>query len=52
MWVDDSHFEIVGMIEDNTVRRTFNSEEDIIKLIHAYTVNPKKAIEKYSVFKL
>lgn len=53
LWVDDSHFEIVGMIEDNSVRRTFNSEEDLIKMIHAYTVNPKKAMEKYpAAFKL
>ena len=50
LWIDDSHFEIVGMIEDNTVRRTFNSEEPIIKMIHAYTINPKKAIEKYPDF--
>lgn len=47
LWVDDSHFEIVGVIEDNTIRRTFNSEEPLIKMIHLYSVNPKKAIKKY-----
>lgn len=51
LWIDDSHFEIVGMIEDNTVRRTFNSEEDVIKMIHMYSVNPIKASELYQVFK-
>lgn len=50
LWVDDSHFEIVGIIEDNTIRRTFNSEEPLIKMIHFYTINPKKAIEKYPIF--
>ena len=47
LWVDDSHFEIVGVIEDNTIRRTFNSEEPLVKMIHLYSINPKKAIKKY-----
>lgn len=51
LWVDDSHFEIVGVIEDNTIRRTFNSEEPLIKMIHLYSINPKKAIKKYELNK-
>lgn len=47
LWIGDAHFEIVGVIEDNTIRRTFNSEEPLIKMIHLYSVNPKKAIKKY-----
>lgn len=47
LWVESSHFEIVGIIEDNTIRRTFNSEEPLIKMIHLYSINPKKAIKKY-----
>lgn len=49
LWIDDSHFEIVGVIEDNTIRRTFNSEENLIKMIHLYSVNPKKAMKKYEL---
>lgn len=51
LWVDDAHFEIIGIIEDSTIRRTFNSEEALIKVIHLYSVNPKKAIKKYEANK-
>jgi hypothetical protein len=51
LWVDDSHFEIVGVIEENTIRRTFNADEPLIKMIHLYSTNPKKAIKKYEVNK-
>ncbi len=50
LWVDECHFEIVGIVEDNTIRRTFNSDEYIIQMIHAYTINPNTAIQQYSEF--
>jgi hypothetical protein len=51
LWIDENHFEIVGIVEDHTVRRTFNSDEHIIQMIHAYTVNPAAAIEQYPELK-
>lgn len=50
LWVDESHFEIVGIVEDNTIRRTFNSDEPLIKMIHEYTINPNCAKNKYPEF--
>jgi hypothetical protein len=50
LWVDNCHFEIVGIVEDDTIRRTFNSDEHLIKMIHEYTINPKNAIQLYSEF--
>lgn len=50
IWINDCHFEIIGVIEDNTVRRTFNCDEDLIQMIHLYSINPNKAVKKYEVF--
>lgn len=41
LWIDKSHFEIVGVIEDDCIRRTFSSDEPLIKTIHAYTNTPQ-----------
>jgi hypothetical protein len=39
VWVDESHFEIVGVIEDESIRRTFDSSEPIIQTIHQYSIH-------------
>lgn len=46
LWVNQSHFEIVGVIEDNSIRRTFNSDEPIIRTVHAYSTKPLDPINK------
>lgn len=50
LWVDTCHFEIVGVVENDTIRRTFNSDEHLIKMIHTYTINPSQAKEMFSEF--
>lgn len=50
LWIDSCHFDIVGIVENDTIRRTFNSDEPLIQMIHAYTTNPKRAIEIYPEF--
>lgn len=50
LWIDSCHFEIVGIIENDTIRRTFNSDEPLIQMIHTYTTNPNLAKQMFPEF--
>lgn len=50
LWIDSCHFEIVGIIENDSIRRTFNSDEPLIQMIHTYTINPNLAKDMFPEF--
>lgn len=52
LWMDSCHFEIVGIVENDSIRRTFNSDEPLIQMIHTYTINPNLATETFPEFSI